>query len=90
MREIIEGILDADIECLEDVLFEMAVNEFESYEAAKCVRQDLRAVIDDEEKAKLLNNFFVGIFGWSFETLLRRTKEREKEMGYDEEEDEIA
>ena len=78
MKEIIQGILDADIECLEDVLWEMATNEFEPDEAAKYLRIDLQKVMDDEEKARLLDSFFIGIFGWSFETLLKRVQKEEE------------
>ena len=81
MEEIIDGICNADDECLEDVLCEMAIEEFESYEARKSIQQDLWNVKDNPEKVKLLNNFFIGIFGWSFETLLNRTKEKEQERG---------
>ena len=61
------------IEALEIVLREMAVDEFEEWEAAKAMRIDIRNC-DTLEQLELLNNFFVGIFGWSFDTLIKRAK----------------
>lgn len=77
-EEIKEGYREIDREALTDVLCNMAVAEFEPYEAAKSVALDI-GHCENEETYKMLNNFFIGIFGWSLETALERAKEKEKE-----------
>ena len=67
------GYSVVDSEALEDALCDMAVVEFEPYEAAKSVISDI-VHCESEEKFKIMNNFFIGIFGWSLETLLRRAE----------------
>lgn len=64
---------DLPDESLESVLREMAVDEFEEWEASKSMKIDIRNC-ESVEQLELLNNFFVGIFGWSFDTLIERAK----------------
>jgi len=79
-QKVVEGfdkLCDSDegMDALEDVLGDMAMVEFEPYEAAKAIRNDV-AFIKSEETYELLNKYFIGIFGWSFETLLERTRKQ--------------
>ena len=69
-EEIRDGFANIeDIENLED--------EFEPYEAAKSVRADMCSLQSFEEY-DVLNKFFIGIFGWSLETLLKRVQLKER------------
>lgn len=61
------------IEAIEQVLWEMAVEEFESWEAAPSLRTDIRNC-KSKKQLDVLNKFFIGIFGWGFDTLLERAK----------------
>ena len=72
-EEIKAGYDEIDREELSDVLCDMAMEEFEPYEAAKSVISDI-VHCESEEKFKIMNNFFIGIFGWSLETALKRAK----------------
>lgn len=66
-----------DKDDLSDALWAMA-NEFEPYEAAKSIISDI-VTCETVEEFKILNRFFVGIFGWSLETLLSRAKGVDRE-----------
>ena len=77
-EEIRDGFANIeDIENLEDELWSMAFDEFEPYEAAKSVRADMCSLQSFEEY-DVLNKFFIGIFGWSLETLLKRVQLKER------------
>lgn len=58
------------------------VEECRKYEqTAKCaIRSDI-INLESEEAYEVLNRFFIGIFGWSLETLLKRAMLKEGAKG---------